>query len=89
MIVTTLNHEGKIFNQNNVCQLTTFPRNATCGLFYISYNFSTPASRFEAQPLLTRLVKTEIVSAYCGILINTVWVIQPCHSHDPLGTGEF
>ena len=71
MTVTTLNHEGEIFNQNNASQLTTFQRNATSGLFNISNHFSPPASRFEARPLLIRLVKTEIVSAYHGILINT------------------
>ena len=33
--------------------------------------FWPPASCFEAKPSLTRLVKAEIVSLYCGIFINT------------------
>ena len=40
------------------------------GLIIISNRFQPPISRFETQYLLTRLVKAEIVSPYCGVLIN-------------------
>ena len=48
-----------------------------------------PASRFEAQPLLTRLVKAEIMSPYCGILIDTGVGNPTMLFTQPLGIGEF
>ena len=48
-----------------------FGKTLCSGLIIISNRFYPPASRFEARSSLTRLVEAEIVSPYCGILINT------------------
>ena len=45
--------------------------------------------RFEARFLLARLVEVEIVSPYCGILINTGVGNPTAPFARPLGTGEF
>ena len=51
--------------------------------------FRPPVSRFETQTLATRLVKSEIVPPYYGILINTSFGYLTYGSRDPLATGEF
>ena len=40
-------------------------------LLYLEPFFGLPALRFNTQLPLTHLVKAEIVSPHCGILINT------------------
>ena len=51
--------------------------------------FGPPASRFNTQLQSTRLVKAEIMSPYCGILINTSFGNITVLFARPLGTGEF
>ena len=59
-------------NKNKLCILTTFSARY-CVLALLSFRtvFQPPVSRFERRYSLTHLVKVEIVSPYCGILINT------------------
>jgi hypothetical protein len=71
IIVTTLNHKGKILKQNKTRLLTAFPaRHYVLAFIIISNRFAASALRFEARFSLTRLVEAEIVSPYCGISIN-------------------
>ena len=51
--------------------------------------FLSAVPRFEMQFPLARLVKAEIVSPYCGILINTGVGNPTMPFAQPLGIGEF
>ena len=51
--------------------------------------FLSAIPRFETRFPLARLVKAEIVSPYCGILINTGVGNPTMPFTQPLGIGEF
>ena len=69
--------------------LTTFCK-MTSRLFdhYIK-PFLSAVPRFEMRFPLARLVKAEIVSLYCGILINVGMGNPTVPFIQPLGIGEF
>ena len=51
--------------------------------------FSSAVPRSETRLSLARLVKAEIVSPYCGILVNTGLGNPTVPFTQPLGIGEF
>ena len=70
--------------------LTVFAGKTLClASLLFRITFQSPVSRFKMQPMVTHLVKTEIVSSYHGIFINTGLGNPTCRPHDPLGIGEF
>ena len=79
--------ENTIFHGSN--PLTTF-YNVTSRLPGHNFGpFCSVVPRFETWLLLARLVKVEIVSPYCGILINTGMDNPTVLFTQPLGIGEF
>ena len=76
-----------IFHESN--PLTTFC-NVTSRLpGHYFEPFSSAVPRFEMRFPLARLVTAEIVSPYCGILINMGVGNPTVPFAQPLGTGEF
>ena len=79
--------ESIIFHESN--PLTTF-YNVTSRLpGHYFEPFPSAVPRFETRFSLARLVEAEIVSPYCGILINTGVGNPTVPFAQPLGTGEF
>ena len=69
--------------------LTTF-YNVTSRLAGHNFGpFCSAVPRFEMRLPLARLVEAEIVSPYCGILINTGMGNPTVLFTQPLGIGEF
>ena len=55
----------------------------------ISNRFSSAIPRFKTRLLLARLAEAEIVSPYCGLLINAGMGNPTVPFTRPLGIGEF
>ena len=76
-----------IFHESN--PLTTFCKMTLRLPGHYFELLSSAVPHFETRFPLARLVKVEIVSPYCGILINTGVGNQTVPFAQPLGTGEF
>ena len=79
--------ESIIFYESN--PLTTFCKVTSRLPGYYFEPFSSAVPCFEMRFSLARLVNAEIVSPYCGILINTGVGNPTVPFTQPLGTGEF
>ena len=79
--------ESIIFHESN---LQTSFHNVTSHLpGHYFEPFSSAVPRFGTRFSLARLVEAEIVSPYCGILINTGMGNPIVSFTQPLGIGEF
>ena len=79
--------ESIIFHESNplttFCNVTSRPT----GYYFEPFSFAVPC--FEMRFSLARLVKAEIVSPYCGIIIITGMGNPTVPFAQPLETGEF
>ena len=79
--------ESIIFHESH--PLTTFRKMTSRLPGHYFEPFSSAVPRFEMRFPLARLFKAEIVSPYCGILINMGMGNQSVPFAQPLGIGEF